>query len=143
MQIKELRKLMGVKQGALARDMGVSQPTVSDWESGKMNPTIDNLIFLSRYFSVSVGCVIGTEPIPDGYPDHVAPVSYQGIVNPTQKAAEKPRDFKPTKKPPFTQEQTAYLEDWGQQLKKDVADEVVQRLREDTSLLRETGTKEE
>ncbi len=140
MRIKELRKLKDIKQGTLAKDMGVSQPTVSDWESGKMNPTIDNLIFLSHYFSVTVGCIVGTEPIPEGYPNHIVPVQYNEAIKPEiqpviQPAAEAPKNFRP-KKAPFTQEQMDYLEDWGDRL----TEKIVDSLKQDTSLLKETGT---
>jgi transcriptional regulator with XRE-family HTH domain len=130
---------MGIKQQTLSKDMGVAQPTVSDWESGKMNPSIDNLIALSRYFNVTVGCIVGTEPVPEGYPDHLAPVQYNEVIHQEQRAAEPVRVFKPTKKPPFSRDQLDYLDEWGKSLKTDVAEEVVERLREVSSLLRETG----
>ena len=137
LRIKELRKLKGIKQQTLAKDMGVAQPTVSDWESGNMNPSIDNLITLSRYFNVTVGCIVGTEPIPDGFPDnHIQPVVYAQAMPPEPIAAEQPRAFRP-KKTPFTQEQLTFLDEWGQTLKTDIADAVIERLREDTSLLSE------
>lgn len=137
--LKELCRAAHIKQVALATEIGVSQSVISDWQNGKTFPSTENLIQLSRILSVSTDCILGLAPIPEGYPDHVTPVPYNEVIRSVSVAAERPREFKPTKKPPFTQEQTAYLETWGQQLKRDVADEVVERLREDSYLLRETG----
>ena len=139
MRIKELRKLKGVKQGVLAKDMGVSQPTVSDWESGKINPTIENLISLSQYFSVTVGCIIGTEPIPEGYPtSNIKPIQRSETIEPREpiqsiepieplRVAEPQKPFR--RKAPFSQEQMDYLEEWGDRL----AERIAGTLREDSS----------
>lgn len=42
-RIKESRELRRLSQGELARRVGVSQPTVSEWENGKTEPTVDNM----------------------------------------------------------------------------------------------------
>lgn len=50
--IKELLKQKGILQKQLALDLGVSQPTISDWINGKKEPTPDNLGKLAEYFQV-------------------------------------------------------------------------------------------
>lgn len=137
--IKELRELSGMKQTALAQELGISQAAISWWEKGEKSPTVEMAIQLSRVFNVTVGCIVGTEPVPEGYPDHLAPVEYNEVIHQERKAAEPVRVFKPTKKPPFSRDQLDYLDEWGKSLKTDVAEEVVERLREVSSLLRETG----
>ncbi|MCE5182342.1 MAG: helix-turn-helix domain-containing protein [Betaproteobacteria bacterium] len=42
-RIKEARDAAKLSQAELARVIGVSQPTVSDWESLKTAPTTDNM----------------------------------------------------------------------------------------------------
>ena len=42
-RIKESREKKGVSQGELARRLGVSQPTISDWENGKTDPAVENM----------------------------------------------------------------------------------------------------
>ena len=42
-RIREARKQRGYNQQWLAEQIGVSQPSVSDWESGRNDPTMDNL----------------------------------------------------------------------------------------------------
>ena len=41
-RIREARKQRGYNQQWLAEQIGVSQPSVSDWESGRNDPTMDN-----------------------------------------------------------------------------------------------------
>ena len=40
-RIRELREQKGLQQKELAVDIGISQPTVSDWESGRKIPCTD------------------------------------------------------------------------------------------------------
>lgn len=62
--IKRLRMRKGLSQKELAIKVGVSQPTASDWETGKKNPTGDNLERLARMFSVSREVILGIIPVP-------------------------------------------------------------------------------
>ena len=56
-RIRELREQKGLQQKELAVDIGISQPTVSDWESGRKST-----MKLSKYFGVSVEYLMGEEP---------------------------------------------------------------------------------
>jgi transcriptional regulator with XRE-family HTH domain len=51
-RIKESRELKQLSQGELARRVGVSQPTISDWENGKTEPTVDNMRALAVELNV-------------------------------------------------------------------------------------------
>lgn len=42
-RIKESREGKSMSQGELARRLGVSQPSVSDWENGKTEPSVENM----------------------------------------------------------------------------------------------------
>lgn len=57
--IKELRKKKGVQQKELALVIGVAQPTVSEWESGKKDPSGERLKKLSEYFEVDELVILG------------------------------------------------------------------------------------
>ena len=57
--IKELRKKKGVQQKELALVIGVAQPTVSEWESGKKDPSGERLKKLSEYFGVDELVILG------------------------------------------------------------------------------------
>ncbi|WP_333700282.1 helix-turn-helix transcriptional regulator, partial [Rivihabitans pingtungensis] len=51
-RIREARKQRGYNQQWLAEQIGVSQPSVSDWESGRNDPTMDNLAMAARVLDV-------------------------------------------------------------------------------------------
>jgi transcriptional regulator with XRE-family HTH domain len=49
----------GTTQAALAKQLGVSQPTVSDWARGNIFPDIENLRRLSTTTGLSFDALIG------------------------------------------------------------------------------------
>ena len=57
--VKELRKKAGIQQKELALIVGVSQPTVSEWEQNKKDPSGERLQKLSEYFGVDELEVLG------------------------------------------------------------------------------------
>jgi transcriptional regulator with XRE-family HTH domain len=57
--IRELRKKKGVQQKELSIAIGVSQPTVSDWEKNKKDPSGENLKKLADFFGVDELIVMG------------------------------------------------------------------------------------
>ena len=62
-RIKELRDERGIPQKTLAIDLGVSQPTVSDWENGRKIPSARTTRKLADYFQVSMDYLLGYEEI--------------------------------------------------------------------------------
>lgn len=52
LRIEELRAAKGVSQTEMARELGVEQPTVSKWISGKNSPPTKNLQAIADYFGV-------------------------------------------------------------------------------------------
>lgn len=52
-RIKELRIDNDLKQTVLAKYLGVSQNTYSDYEHGKINIPVDIIIKLADYYNVS------------------------------------------------------------------------------------------
>lgn len=67
-RIKELREKAGKQQKELAIDLGVSQPTVSDWESGRKIPSAKSTSKIADYFQVPIDYLLGREPAPEGAP---------------------------------------------------------------------------
>ena len=57
--VKELRKKKGVQQKELAVEIGVAQPTISEWETGKKDPSGDRLKKLAQYFGVDELVILG------------------------------------------------------------------------------------
>ena len=63
--VKELIERRGINQKILSYEIGVSQPTVSDWCSGKKRPKGPNVDKLSEYFGVSKGVIMGFDKLPE------------------------------------------------------------------------------
>ena len=57
--VKELRKKKGIQQKELAISIGVSRPTVSEWESNKKDPSGDRLKKLAEFFGVDELMILG------------------------------------------------------------------------------------
>ena len=57
--VRELRKKKGIQQKELALTLGVSQPTISDWEANKKDPSGDRLRKLADYFGVDELVILG------------------------------------------------------------------------------------
>lgn len=51
--IKNLRLSYNLNQVQLAQNLGVSKQTISNWENNNILPSIEMLITISQYFSVS------------------------------------------------------------------------------------------
>ena len=61
--IRELRKKAGIGQKELASIIGVSIPTVSDWETGKKQPSKDRLHKLAEFFQVDELVILGKQVV--------------------------------------------------------------------------------
>lgn len=57
--VRELRLRAGMQQKDLAISVGVSRPTVSEWEHNKKDPSGDRLKKLSEVFRVDPGVILG------------------------------------------------------------------------------------
>lgn len=57
--VKELRRKKGIQQKELALSIGVSRPIVSEWESGKKDPSGERLRKLAEYFGVDELVILG------------------------------------------------------------------------------------
>lgn len=58
--VKELRKMAGIQQKELALIVGVAQPTVSEWELNKKDPSGERLKKLAEFFGVDELVILGT-----------------------------------------------------------------------------------
>lgn len=53
-KIKEIRGANGIKQGELARALGVSRQTIISLENGKYNPSILLAYKIAKYFNSTI-----------------------------------------------------------------------------------------
>ena len=63
-RFKEARLLKGYKLIDCAEKLGVGQPTLSAWERGTKNPTLENLEAMADMYNVSVDYLLG-RIVPD------------------------------------------------------------------------------
>lgn len=57
--IKNYRKKNNMSQDELAEKLGVSRQSISLWETGQTQPTIDNIIALAKIFNISSDMLLG------------------------------------------------------------------------------------
>lgn len=60
-RIKELRIARNMSQVALAKLLGVTKQSVSNWENDNIQPSIEMLIQLAKVFSVSTDFLLGLD----------------------------------------------------------------------------------
>lgn len=60
-RIKDLREDADLKQSELAQAVGISQKTLSNYETGKTNPDSYAIIKLAEFFNVSTDYLLGVE----------------------------------------------------------------------------------
>ena len=71
--IRDLRKLKKMSQPELAKVVGVSQTTVTAWETGKAEPSSSAISNLADYFNVTTDYLLGRpEKKDDDNVDYVA-----------------------------------------------------------------------
>ena len=59
--LKRLRLENHLSQRQLGDALGVCNQTVSFWESGKREPSLDALVSVAKYFDVSTDYLLGVE----------------------------------------------------------------------------------
>lgn len=59
--IKNLRIANGINQVQLAKKLGVTKQTVSNWENDNILPSVEMLVNIAKCFSVSLDCLMGLD----------------------------------------------------------------------------------
>ena len=60
--IKTFREDLGITQKELANRLGVTQPTVGNWEAGIREPRTKQLLKIAQELGVSVADLLGEKP---------------------------------------------------------------------------------
>lgn len=60
-RIKELRTGLSISQVELSKKLGVSKQCISNWENDNIQPSIDMLVKLSKFFGVSTDYLLGID----------------------------------------------------------------------------------
>ena len=64
--LKRLREESHLSQGAFAKEFGVTQQTIANWESEKREPNVSYIGKIADYFHVSTDYLLGRTDIRDG-----------------------------------------------------------------------------
>ena len=59
--IRKLRQARGISQVELAEALFVSKQSISNWENDNIMPSVDMLIKIARYFSVSTDYLLSLD----------------------------------------------------------------------------------
>lgn len=59
--MRELRIERAIGQNRLARDLSLSNASISYWETGKQEPTASAIFKLAQYFDVSADYLLGLQ----------------------------------------------------------------------------------
>lgn len=68
-RLKQCRIDAGLSQQYVAVTLGVKGPSVSNWESGKTSPTVENLVALAKLYGVSTDYLLGNDQPNNGGKD--------------------------------------------------------------------------
>ena len=60
-RLSELLSASNLSKRALAQTIGVSAMSISDWSTGKVQPTAENIYLIAEYFAVSSDYLLGLE----------------------------------------------------------------------------------
>lgn len=60
-QIRALRQARGMSQVELAKRLGVTKQSVSNWENDNIQPSVEMVVKLAGVFSVSTDYLLGLE----------------------------------------------------------------------------------
>ena len=58
-RLKALRAEKNIGQNLLAKELGLSNASISYWETGKQEPTAEAIFKLAKYFNVSSDYILG------------------------------------------------------------------------------------
>lgn len=64
-RIRDLREDNDKKQVELAKYLNIDQSTYSDYENGKINISIDQLIKIADFYDVSLDYLVGRDNVPN------------------------------------------------------------------------------
>ena len=74
-QYKLARKMKGIALTAAAKELGVTQPTLSGWESERKAPSIEGLIRMAKFYGVTTDLLLGLTADSDPRPDWMQPIA--------------------------------------------------------------------
>lgn len=78
-QYKMARKMKKIALTAAAKELDVTQPTLSSWESERKNPSVDALIRMAKYYGVTTDFLLGLSSENDPRMNMLRPVPLEAL----------------------------------------------------------------
>ena len=82
-RLKELRLEKGMNQKETAKILGIAQPTLSGWETGRTQIDYDNLIKAADFYNVTIDYLLGRTD-ENKLPSAAAPAPVQDALTPSE-----------------------------------------------------------
>lgn len=60
-RLRESRKQEGITQKVLAQSIGRTEDCIHDWENGRSEPSIDDIIAIAQFLKVSTDFLLGND----------------------------------------------------------------------------------
>ena len=79
-KVKELREQKKIRQADLAKELSVSQGTLSNWERGVHDPDNASLIKLSEIFQCSIDYLLGKSDNPNPQPQRAEKTALDALL---------------------------------------------------------------
>lgn len=67
LKIRELRKETGISQAELAKKMDLQFYNIGNWEQGRSEPSVSDLIKLADIFNISLDELVNREPLQNPF----------------------------------------------------------------------------
>lgn len=64
-RLRESRKQEGITQKVLAKNIGRTEDCIHDWENGRSEPSIDDIIAIAQFLRVSTDFLLGNDDPDD------------------------------------------------------------------------------
>ncbi len=87
-RLLELRNENEWTQRELAKKLFVSQGTYNNWENGKTQPSIEQLILISNLFGVSIDYLVGNDNFCNNEAHSIKSRDHEEIINTVQKCLD-------------------------------------------------------
>jgi transcriptional regulator with XRE-family HTH domain len=68
-RLYELRTEKGLSQRGMATNFNVSQGTYNNWENGRTQPSVEQLVALANFFGVSVDYLVSNDEVRNDIKD--------------------------------------------------------------------------
>ncbi|MCL2168915.1 MAG: helix-turn-helix domain-containing protein [Defluviitaleaceae bacterium] len=91
-RLRKAREQMGIRQADLAKELEISQATLSNWERGVHDLDNESLKKMANYFGVSTDYLLGYAPETDDAGEKIDQVYYR-IAQDAKNSGISPADF--------------------------------------------------